>query len=45
MAISDLFPALGLLLIFALLALGLVIHYGKKSPNCGVNIGCQQPNS
>lgn len=32
MAISDLFPALGLLLIFALLALGLVIRYGKKKP-------------
>jgi hypothetical protein len=30
MTITDLLPAMGLLLIFALVALGLVIRYGKK---------------
>ena len=30
MTITDLLPALGLLLIFALVALGLVVRSGKK---------------
>lgn len=30
MTITDLLPALGMLLVFALVALGLVVRYGKK---------------
>jgi hypothetical protein len=30
MTVTDLLPAMGLLLVFALVALGLLIRYGKK---------------
>ncbi len=32
MTVTDLLPAMGLLLVFALVALGLLIRYGKKKP-------------
>jgi hypothetical protein len=32
MTITDFLPAMGLLLLFALVALGLVLRYGKKKP-------------